>query len=166
MYSGAICANIDTEGGGLAINIRSITVNSVCIFPKPLQHSSFSHLLFRKECFHSERTIASFRSERNGKISCTVSVLSWQCSMLCFDNRIGMLYIPWFQGCGNQLCLLPALSCLLSNSGLIHEATTCNVEILHRTQMGQDAYIYGICMHVPDNSPFSPQVWGSLCSPQ
>ena len=53
---------------------------------------------------------------------------------------------------------------------------TGNVEILHRAQMGQDVYIYGIrTYHIYiyiymyiyiDNFPFSPQVWGSLRSPQ
>ena len=59
---------------------------------------------------------------------------------------------------------------------------TGNVEILHRAQMGQDVYIYTeyartkhiyiyiyiyihIYIHI-DNFPFSPQVWGSLRSPQ
>ena len=48
------------------------------------------------------------------------------------------------------------------------------MEILHRAQMGQDVYIYGIrTYHIYiyiyiyiDNFPFSPQVWGSLRSPQ
>ena len=46
----------------------------------------------------------------------------------------------------------------------------CNVEILHRAQIGQNAYteyvrtIY-IYIYI-DNFPFSPQEWGSLRSPQ
>ena len=53
---------------------------------------------------------------------------------------------------------------------------TGNVEILHRAQMGQDVYIYGIrtyqtYIHIYiyiyiDNFPFSPQVWGERSEPQ
>ena len=82
--------------------------------------------------------------------------------------QVPVTLVPTF-----SLSFLLVLSLVSLEQQCLYEPA-CNVEILHHAQMGQDVYIYGIRTYQTyiytyiyiDNFPFSPQVWGSLRSPQ
>ena len=125
--------------------------------PGPHKLIALALTLCRHSCWRQSHAVTSIISLRLGSSTSLSSSFSSPC------------YV------GSPLFSLSVLLVLSLEQQWLHEPT-CNVEILHHTQMGQDVHVYGIrtyqtyiyiYMYIHIHRQFSVfKVWGSLRSRQ